>query len=282
MRVIFWGVRGSVATPEASHQRYGGNTPCIEVRLTPRSSFLLDAGLGMRWQANDMLDRQSKGNHVEILLSHCHWDHIQGIPFSPMMYVGHNQVVIHGAGYPSRPLLANLMEQLRPEFCPVPNFFREEIGAHVTVTQLSPEPWFEALGCRVSWGFLPRGDTPNHVVGYRLEKGPLSLAYLTDVEYPRGAEHCQEALRLARGVDLLIHDAQFLPEERAQTANRGHSTYADAIQLAQACGARRLICTHHDPSRNDEELDAVREWLRQIDSVPTEVAYEGLELELTS
>ena len=280
MRLTFWGVRGSVATPEAENQLYGGNTPCIELRLGDSRSLVFDAGLGLRWQANRMLDEHGSGNHIEILLSHCHWDHIQGIPFAPLMYLPRNQVVIHGAGYPHRPLLANLMEQLRPEFCPVPNFFHDEVGANVSVSPLSSDPWFEALGAKVRWGFLPRGGTSSIVVGYRVEFKKKKVAYLTDVEYSGRAEDCAEAMALASKVDVLIHDAQFLPDEREATRDRGHSTYEDAIALARACGVKRLICTHHDPSRSDRELDEVSAWLRQISDLTVEVAREGMEFEV--
>jgi len=280
VRVVFWGVRGSVATPESDCERYGGNTPCVEIRLSPKRSLLFDAGLGLRWQAHRMLDERSVGNEVEILLSHCHWDHIQGIPFSPMMYLPDNKVTLHGAGEPGRPLLENLMEQLRPEFCPVPNFFKKEVGAHVRVQQLHSEPWFKALGTRVRWGLLPRGTNPSQVVGYRVEGRTRVVTYLTDLEYPDGPEQCAEALELARDADVLIHDAQYLPEEKAQTTNRGHCTYEDAIALARAAGARRLVCFHHDPSRTDRELDEIASWLRQLNDLKVDVAYEGMEIRL--
>ncbi len=280
MRLTFWGVRGSVATPEADNRVYGGNTPCVELRLGEGRSLVFDAGLGLRWQANRMLDERPADNYVEILLSHCHWDHIQGIPFAPVMYVPRNHVTIYGAGYPHRPLLANLMEQLRPEFCPVPNFFHAEVGANVNVSPLTSDPWFEALGARVRWGFLPRGNTSSIVVGYRVDFQGKKVAYLTDVEYVGRPEDCNEAMELADGVDVLIHDAQFLPDEREATRDRGHSTYEDAIALARAAGAKRLICTHHDPSRSDRELDEVSAWLRQIGDFKVEVAREGMEFEL--
>jgi phosphoribosyl 1,2-cyclic phosphodiesterase len=282
MRVVFWGVRGSIATPDADFSRYGGNTPCVELVLDANRSLVFDAGLGLRWQASAMLDRQNVGNRLEILLSHCHWDHIQGIPFTGLMYLPHNEVVLHGAGYPQRALLDNLSEQLRPEFCPVPNFLTTEVGAHVMVQQLSHQQWFDCAGARVRWGFLPRGNNPSHVVGYRVESAHRSVAYLTDVEYPQGAQSCAEARELAKDVDLLIHDAQFLPAEKAATLNRGHSTYEDALALARVCGAKRLVCTHHDPSRTDQELDEIAAWLRQIQDVQACVAYEGLDIDLAA
>jgi phosphoribosyl 1,2-cyclic phosphodiesterase len=280
VRLTFWGVRGSVATPEAENQEYGGNTPCIELRLGDGRSLVFDAGLGLRWQSNRMLDERPSDNYVEILLSHCHWDHIQGIPFAPVMYVPRNHVTIHGAGYPHRPLLANLMEQLRPEFCPVPNFFHAEVGANVTVNPLTSDPWFDALGAKIHWGFLPRGSSSSIVVGYRVEYKKKRVAYLTDVEYLGHPGDCAEAMELAEKADVLIHDAQFLPDERAVARDRGHSTYEDALALARAAGAKRLICTHHDPSRSDRELDEVSAWLRQIKDLNVEVAREGMEFEV--
>lgn len=281
MRVVFWGVRGSIATPEAECRRYGGNTPCVEVVLEKGRSLVFDAGLGLRWQAQSMLNGQLRGNRLDILLSHCHWDHIQGIPFTGMMYVPENKVLIHGAGYPDRPLLANLSEQLRPEFCPVPNFLTSnKVGADVRVQQLTDGPWFECGPARVRWAMLPRGTNPGTVVGYRVEKGGRSVAYLTDVEYVGPPEQCEDAVELARNADILIHDAQFLPSEREATRQRGHSTYTEALELARAAGARKLVCIHHDPSRTDEELDAVAAWLRQIKDVEAIVASEGLELNL--
>lgn len=282
MRLKFWGVRGSVAAPEANYQRFGGNTPCVELRLDAHRSLLLDAGLGLRWQALDMLSRQGVGNELEILLSHCHWDHIQGIPFSPMMYIPGNRILIRGVGQPPRSLLDNLVEQLRPEFCPVPNFLTQRVGADIEVRQFGPEPTSDSNGLTIHHAHLPRCRSPHPVVGYRIEFKGLTLAYLTDVEYAGSPADCSEALQLARGADVLIHDAQLLPEERRRPSAAGHSSYLEALELARLAGVRRLFGFHHDPTRNDEQLEQLEELLKRQSSCPAELAREGQELELTS
>lgn len=280
MRLTVWGVRGSIVTPEAENQKYGGNTPCIELRLQDGKSIIFDAGLGLRWQSNRMLSEAHSGNSLEILLSHCRWDHIQGIPFAPIMYSPDNHVTLHGAGYPHRPLLANLLEQLRPEFCPVPNFFQTGIGANVKVNPLTSAPALEIMGALIHWKFLPRRQDTSIVVGYRVDFAGTSVTYLTDVEYTGPPENCSEATQLAYKADVLIHDAQYLDHERPHTRGQGHSTYGEAIALARAAQVKRLICTHHHPDRNDEQLDEVARQLSQISDLQAEIAYEGMEFEL--
>ena len=282
MRLKFWGIRGSVAAPESSYQGFGGNTPCVELRLDQHRSLLLDAGMGLRWQALDMMQRQSSGNQLEILLSHCHWDHIQGIPFSPLMYIPGNSIVIRGAGQPPRSLLDNLVEQLRPEFCPVPNFLTQKVGADIEVRQIDPGTVVTSNDLTISHARLPRCRSPHPVVGYRIEGPGFSLAYLTDVEYGGPPGNCPEALELARGVDVLIHDAQLLPDERGIPSSAGHSSYLEAWELARISGAKRLVGFHHDPGRSDEQLLELEKMLQRLEGCPSELAREGLEISLTS
>lgn len=276
MRLIFWGVRGSVVRPESAFQRFGGNTPCIELRLDRRRSVLLDAGMGMRWQSNDMLDRQPHDNEIHLLLSHCHWDHIQGLPFSPLMYLASSRVTIHGVGYPHSPLSTLLQEQLRPEFCPVPNFFQEGVGAQVTVQQLGAEPTFSVFGMEVRWALLNRGIPGQHVVGFRIQTEWGAVAYLTDWS----CALVPEALELVRGCKVLIHDATLLPEQ--ESPHSGHSSFQQALELARAGGVQQLFCTHHHPDREDRELHELDRQIRAISAVRAQFAYEGLDVDLTN
>lgn len=273
MQLTFWGVRGSVPTPELENSRYGGNTACLELRLTAGHSLVLDAGLGLRWLGLDMMGRQTGGNRLDILLSNCHWDHIQGLPFTPQMYLPDNDVHIHG---PGPDLLATLRGQLRSDFCPVPNFFAENVGARVSVHPLPEENWLTCAGLRVRWAALPRTpEQHNWVVGYRVEAPGLTLAYLTDVHYTGGAASCAAAVELARGADVLVHDAQRLERE---VALDGHSSYHDALDLGRCAGVQEVICTHHDPARSDAELDRVQSWLDSQTGLRARVAYEGLQI----
>lgn len=252
-------------TPDPEYSRYGGNTACVELALSCSESILLDAGMGMRWQALRMLKERNQGNQIEVLLSHCYWDHIQGIPFNPLVFVPGNRVLIHGCG---SSLLQNLKDQLREEFCPVPDFFEPDIGSDVQVNQLVPGCAFDALGVEVRHAALPRDDRGNTVTGYRLQQGDFRLAYLTDVLYPEGPEHRPAALELGHQVDVLIYGTQ--------------ASYQEALHLARLCQAKRLICTHHDPDHDDDELDRIAQDLSQVSDLQAELAREGSSLELTS
>lgn len=266
-------------TPAREQERYGGNTPCVFVACSDGTQVVLDGGMGLRWLANHLLDTRPKGSlRLELLLSHTHWDHIQGIPFAPVMYIPGNVVNIYGLGGRTVGLRENLLGQMQPDYCPVPNFFlRDDIGAQVVMKQIEPTT-FDLGGAHVTCRVLPGGPDTT-VAGYRVEEGGKAVAYLTDVEYPQGPRGCPEALELAQGADLLIHDGQFFPEERETSRDWGHSTFQEAAELAAAAGVKRLAIFHHDPSRTDAELDAMAEELKQqpFEAFP---AAEGQAIEL--
>lgn len=261
MRVTFWGVRGSITTPELSHARYGGNTPCVAVDCGD-THLVLDAGMGLRWMTADLLDRlPDQGLDLHLLLTHCHWDHIQGIPFAPIMYLPGHSVQIYGRGGADS-LEQTLLAQMQPDFCPVPNFFlRDDVGATVVLKQIQEEV-FEIGGARVTCRDLPRADKAP-VAGFRIEFEGRTVTYVTDVEYPGGPGHCPPAVELARGADLVVHDGQFLPEERDSHRNWGHSTTEEALELARLAGCKQIALFHHDPSRTDEELDEMAAVLKE-------------------
>ncbi len=277
MRVIFWGVRGSITTPELTHARYGGNTPCVALECGD-TNIIFDAGMGLRWMTLDLLRRfPERKLSLHLLLTHCHWDHIQGIPFAPVMYLPGHQVTIYGRGNGDG-LRKTLLTQMRSDFCPVPNFFlHEDVGADIVIRELS-EGEFRVGGAKVICKDLPRGDKPP-VAGYRVEWGGRVVTYVTDVEYPGGPGSCRAALELADKADLIVHDGQFLPEEREAHRNWGHSTTGEALELARLAGCRMLAIFHHDPSRDDVELDAIGAALRnsEIRAFP---AREGMVIEL--
>lgn len=260
MRVTFYGVRGSISTPDVSQSRYGGNTPCVLVEVEGGPLLVLDGGLGLRWLSED-LTREARRSGAPIglhlLLAHGHWDHIQGIPFAPMMYSPGNRVDIYGRRGMGEGLKTTLLHQMNPNYCPVPNFFLlDDVGATVAFHELDEEE-LEIGPARVLSLPLPRGVRAP-CSGYRIEAHGRVVTYLTDVEYlAGGGPACPEALRLARGADLLIHDAQFLPEEARLRPNWGHSTWVDALALAEAAQVARLALFHHDPGRSDQEVDRI-------------------------
>jgi phosphoribosyl 1,2-cyclic phosphodiesterase len=281
LRIKLWGTRGSVATPVASNARHGGNTPCVEVRAADGEILILDAGLGLHWLGDDLMDAgfSGGGGHAHILVSHTHWGHIQGIPFFLPMLVEGNRFSIYGPGQTDRPLSQLLIEQMDSTFCPVPNFFDDRVGAKLDIFDLGN------TGGEFEIGSTHVTSRPvNHVpdvpcLGYRLESEDGSLAYIPDVEYANESQR-QTSLELANGVDVLIHDAHFASTDPTQaTAGCGHSSDRDALDIGRSAGAGRVLLFHHHPDRDDAGIDQVVA-AHQGESLIIEAAREGAEYNL--
>jgi phosphoribosyl 1,2-cyclic phosphodiesterase len=256
LRVKLWGTRGSVANPSATTRRYGGSTPCVEVRGTANELVILDAGIGLHWLGQRLLGEGfSREGQAHILLSHLHWDHIQGLPFFTPMLMAGNDIHVYGqTGNGSgngRGLRNSLLQQMERAYCPVPNFFEEGIGAQLTIHDLS-DGSFEIGGIRVRYRQIHHGAAVT-CLGYRLENDGGSLAYLPDVSYTE-PEHFEAALDLADGVDLLIHDAHHTASDPQVD---GHATDADAVRVGEESDVGRVLLFHHHPDRTDDEIDAI-------------------------
>ena len=281
MRVKLWGTRGSVPTPNLNNKGYGGNTPCVEIITTDEQLLILDGGMGLHWLGRSLLETDfSRGSgKAHLLLSHTHWDHIQGIPFfTPPMLIPGNHFVVYGCGNGHHTLDDLLRKQMDTIYCPVPNFFNCDIGAKVEVREVD-EGAFEIGTTHVQIRRV------NHVansvcLGYRLENGTASLAYLPNVEYLEEA-HLEPALELARDVDLLIHDAYFTTAEYAGAARQGHSCDGAAVDLAETAGVRHLLLFNHHPDHCDDTIDAVVKTYADR-AFPVAGAREGAEYTLGS
>lgn len=267
MKVKMWGVRGSIPAPGARTVRYGGNTTCIEVRGDDDSLIILDAGTGIFPLAQSLLARMPL--EANIFITHTHWDHIQGLPFFVPVHVPGNRVRIHGAyDIVSMQGIDQVMSiQLQYSYFPI----REaELKARVEYLTL-------AGGVPVQIGAAT--VTPvlmNHPVtefGYRVECNGKTVFFSGDhepwlniyapgdegyAEYQAQIEQRQAELEEAIGpVDLLIVDAAYTLEEYPHKVGWGHGTFDSAIDLARRVGAQRLLCTHHEPTRSDDELERV-------------------------
>ncbi len=284
--VTFWGTRGSIPTPGTHTARYGGNTPCVAVESAQGDLVILDAGTGIRALGLKLVERQNGAVNAEILLSHAHWDHIQGLPhFKPLFSPG-NSVRIWGSRQGTTSLEAILRQQMDPAVFPVP---LDALSAKLTVQQVEVEEFrVGAFGVR---SFRLRH--PGTTLGYRLTPtgGGPSMAYVTDNELGPGGQYGtspawrQEFVAFLAGAELLIHDAMYTPAELEAHRGWGHSTFEEAIAVAADAGVDRLVLFHHEPEHADgaiDELVAVARDQARKRGQPNEVlaAQEGMRLTL--
>jgi len=269
VRLTFLGVRGSSAASGADYCKYGGHTSCVAVSAgsSDPPTLLLDAGTGLP-EAGRLLD--GKPFEGSILLSHLHWDHVNGIPFFPSADREGARVDMYmpaQLGRTGEELLAQLMSP--PAFPIYPDGLRGD--------------WtFSAMeaGIFAAEGYTVRAVDITHkggrTFGYLLADAHSSIAYLPDHAPALGIS--DELIGALHGVDVLIHDGQYLDTERATADAFGHATVSDAISIADQIGAAKLVLTHHSPFRHDEALDELSRVVGA--SFPVVVAHEGLVIDL--
>lgn len=287
MLVRFFGTRGSIATPGPDTLRYGGNTSCIEVRSASGTLVVLDMGTGAAVLGRELVARGGLlGGHI--LISHTHWDHIQGIPFFAPLFVSGNEWDIYAPRGLGQTLRDTLAGQMQYTYFPVS---LEQLGATVRYHDLV-EGRLRIGDIDVTTRYL---NHPALTLGYRLEADGVAFVYACDHEphsraLATGArdisgEDRRHAEFLA-GADLVVHDAQYLASEYAQKAGWGHSTGEYALTVARYAKARQLGLTHHDPRRDDDAIDALVKSLRAEASRPGDprifAAAEGQEVMLTA
>ncbi|GAC1394753.1 MAG: MBL fold metallo-hydrolase [Polyangiales bacterium] len=280
--VRFWGVRGSIPTPGPATAEIGGNTSCVEVRAGGRL-LVFDAGTGLRLLGNALMKEAKPPVEAWIFFSHVHWDHIQGFPFFTPAFIRGNTIHLFGGHKASSTLEETLAGQMENPSFPV---HLSDMGAKMHFHDVFEGEVVEieaAAGAGTIRVTNTRGNHPNGVYAYRVDFGGKSVMYATDTEHYAVVD--PKLKRLAQGVDVLIYDAQYTPEEYAGATGGGsklgwgHSTYEAAVDLAKAAGAKKLVLYHHDPAQDDK---AVREKERRARELFAEcqAAYEGLTLTL--
>ncbi|HXV29444.1 MAG TPA: MBL fold metallo-hydrolase, partial [Sinorhizobium sp.] len=259
MKVRFWGTRGSIATPGPSTLKYGGNTSCIEVRSDSGALILIDCGTGAHALGRVLVERE-KPCSGHILISHTHWDHIQGLPFFAPLFTAGNEWQIYGPRGLGQSLREVLAGQMEYAYFPVAlNAFAATVHFHEVV-----EGGFSIGDVRITTHYL---NHPALTVGYRIEADGAALVYASDHE-PHSAQAAHGKaegiesgdiahLEFLRDADLVIHDAQYTAEEYPDKIGWGHSTIEYAVDMAVKANVRRLALFHHDPGRDDEMLDGV-------------------------
>ncbi|MFQ5611624.1 MAG: MBL fold metallo-hydrolase [Anaerolineae bacterium] len=278
MRIQFWGVRGSIARPEPSLSRYGGNTACVTVETTSGHLIVLDAGTGFCRLGDALMAREFSYGQGELtlLLSHHHLDHILGFLFPAPVYIPGNRFNIYGPTR-SRQQLQEIHEGLvSPSYSPLHSL--SNMGA--TFNFHPNRPSFTVDGVQITSHPLPHGDMRSW--GYRFDEEGKSLVYMTDVGYPQGVFPA-EILAFARDADVLIHDAHWA--EHNLQPELGHSTSYEAVDFALAAEIRHLIFFHHHPNRSDDAMDELlslhRDRLAQQGQALTiEAAREGKKVAL--
>jgi phosphoribosyl 1,2-cyclic phosphodiesterase/DNA-binding response OmpR family regulator len=259
VRVQFWGTRGSIAKPGPSTARYGGNTSCIEVRSARGTLVILDCGTGGHSLSQRLMSGGAKGLRGHILISHTHWDHIQGIPFFAPLYAPGNEWDIYGPRGVGQSLRETLGGQMQYTYFPVPlDQCRAQIRYHDLV-----EGTFDIDDIKVSTHYL---NHPALTLGYRLEADGVTVVYACDHE-PHSrilatgdGRITGQDLRHAQFVeraDLLIHDAQYTAEEYPAKVGWGHSSIEYVLNLGQYAHVKRIVLTHHDPLRDDDAIDCL-------------------------
>ncbi len=306
MKLRFWGVRGSIPVPGPQTNRYGGNTSCVEVRPRGSSSpLIIDAGTGLRRLGKQLMEtRFGEGRGTaHLLISHTHWDHIQGLPFFSPLYQDGNNLHVYARQRDDTHLRAVFASQTEDPYFPV-GF--DELRAEVDFRELVEGESFEIEDATIS---CTRLNHPWIAMAYRIDVDGASFVYASDtapftevlLEH-EFIEHAPEpgaplnpedrakleAMRdglvaLCKDADCVVYDTQFTPEEYASKPHWGHSTPDDAIAIALDAKVKQLVLYHHAPARSDDQQDAIlseyRQKLRGSD-LKLEAAYEGLEIAL--
>lgn len=305
MKVRFWGVRGSIPVPGPQTNRYGGNTSCVEVRPRGSSPIIIDAGTGIRRLGKELMAREFGEGHgvAHLLISHTHWDHIQGLPFFSPLYQDGNLLHLFARQRDDTHLRAVFESQTEDPYFPVPmKSMKADIRFHELVEGQQFQIGKAKIGCT-------RLNHPWIAMAYRIEADGAAVVYASDTapftdillehefiakppvlgqpldpaDAAKLATMRAGLVHLSKGVDLLIYDTQFTPDEYRSRPHWGHSTPDDAIAIARAAGVKTLALYHHAPARTDDEQDAILHQYRTAligESFDLIAAYEGMELTL--
>jgi len=275
--ITFYGVRGSTPCACDSVARYGGNTSCVVVTSEDHDPVVLDLGTGLRFYGLDQpFDQPFRGT---ALLTHLHWDHVQGIPFFSPLLVEGASLDVYGPPQEVESFEDSIRRFVKPPYFPVSV---DELPGEINFHE-APIGSFEVPGVQIEAAWVPHvGPT----LGYRITTGGVSIAYVSDHQQPAlGSTDVDEAvLDLCAGVDVLIHDAQFDDLEFSMRSDWGHCTVDYAVEVAAQAGARTLVLFHHDPAHTDLRIDELLVGARRLgESRGVEqviAASEGLTLKL--
>lgn len=258
MYIKCWGSRGSIPVSGKEYIKYGGDTTCIEIRTKSDDIIIVDAGTGVRRLGNRLIDENRY--HYNFIFTHAHWDHVMGFPFFKPLYTDTTELKMYRCPFHSKFVETILSKIMTPPSFPVRysqiTAKMEYLGAFTTEFEIGS----------VTITPIPISH-PDKGSGYKFTEGDKSFVFLTDNElgyiHPGGLPY-QDYMEFSSGVDLLIHDAEFTPEEYESTIKWGHSTYTEALDLALEAGVKQLGLFHLNQERSDRQMDKMVETCRQI------------------
>jgi phosphoribosyl 1,2-cyclic phosphodiesterase len=271
MKLTFWGVRGSIPTPGKHTVRYGGNTPSLELRLDDDKLIIFDAGTGIR-NLGDYLINNGESVKGFLLITHPHWDHIQGFPFFKPAFISGNELTIVGTERTEKSLSEIIAEQMNRIYFPVQ---LHDLKAKIKFVPIREEGEMNIFESHVKVMYV---NHPGFTVGYRLQYKDKILVYISDNEpFDRAASASltnfeaivkekfntnngdpnQRVFDFCQDADVLIHDATYTPEEYIDRVGWGHSHYLFTLRVAAEANVKRLYLFHHDQNHSDEKVDDI-------------------------
>lgn len=278
MKLKFYGTRGSIPICDAGFQQFGGNTTCFQITFPDINQIaIIDAGTGIRNLGRDLRAMGHKQEQIVLAFTHFHWDHIQGFPFFSPAYDPEQKLTILTLGEEQK--ISDLREvfetQMQSVYFPVQ---LDHMGAHFRFVQIErATEHFKEMNNAATTITAQKLKHPGGAYGFRIERQGKVLVICTDVEH--GTEIDPNVVALAKDADLLVHDAQYTAEELERRRGWGHSSYDQAMQVAEMAGVKRLAMTHHDPDHDDDFLTRI-EKLCQEHFKESLLAREGMELEM--
>lgn len=248
MEIRFWGTRGSIPSPGLQTLEFGGNTTCLEVVLDSGRRIVIDAGTGIR-ALGDYLKTTVASVRMHLLFTHNHWDHLIGLPFFMPIYRGDSEILVDGWPLAFQALTRIFDDHMGDGFFPVAF---DQLKSHLTfLNKIARQP---LVLDEVTIDTIPLNH-PQGCLGFRFREAGHTMVFITDNELGMNGDHrFADFVKFVERADLLIHDAQYLPEEISSHRGWGHSTYEEAVRLALEAEVKTLLLTHHDPSRTDEQV----------------------------
>lgn len=270
MKIKFWGTRGSIAVPGKDTTFYGGNTTCLEVTLESGRKIIVDAGTGIRRLGEQF---QASGHPVDIylLITHIHWDHVLGFPFFAPIFDPATKIIIDGYPTCMKGLRYTFDNKMGDGFFPV-RF--DDLKATIDYLDEIHQKPLHIDGAVIDT--IPIHH-PQGGFGYRFQEGDTKVVFITDNELAGKSKkdiHEKKCVRFCEGADVLIHDAQYTPDEIGDRKGWGHSDYLSTVDLSVKAAVRKLILFHHDPTRKDPEVTGIKE------ACDNHVSKAGVKLEI--